>query len=494
MESTEETRSYGSEGHLSRKSSESPHPSIRSSNTSKKIRTSRSSVSVQRSSLIPQKESVYSEGPSDEITEPKKQESALGCDCAPGFYNKVLGPTADETILTGLQTLIDLCGKLRVCGERDESGEEEPEREQDLPEKDTSTKLRASKIQTEQSLAAAKSQTERNIKTSKSQTDHSMVSAGFQVNPSVKSIDVQTAPYPQMVSEILQTIGLTPEMVSKVLQTSFVDMTEPQKASLMSNAMQTSIREVKSGQVQTSSSLLPTIQEQTEPPPHRDSKTQSDVVRSVSKQTLTEKSKSSTTILEPRPEKVKPEQQVKSDEHKCISPPEPPDIHCKCCKCSSSSSLRRSSKSSVDKAPCVCGSKPSTKCKCESSPERRKSGEGEHGDQQSPVEVKYAITKISKFKEFTTFEVMRSTRNQPSKMPKGIEGVFVLKKKNGDSNGEVRVKTSKRGINGSKNGGSRSSNGGKRRSSKEINGGNGSNAGNGGRSGEVRSHSQVEAN
>ena len=67
---------------------------------------------------------------------------ALGCDCAPGFYNKVLGPTADETILTGLQTLIDLGGKLRVCGERDESGEEEPEREQDLPEKDTSTKVR----------------------------------------------------------------------------------------------------------------------------------------------------------------------------------------------------------------------------------------------------------------------------------------------------------------------------------------------------------------
>jgi hypothetical protein len=40
-----------------------------------------------------------------------------------------LGPTADETILTGLQTVIDLCSRLRVCGDKDDAEDEEPERE-----------------------------------------------------------------------------------------------------------------------------------------------------------------------------------------------------------------------------------------------------------------------------------------------------------------------------------------------------------------------------
>lgn len=43
------------------------------------------------------------------------------------------------------------------------------------------------------------------------------------------------------------------------------------------------------------------------------------------------------------------------------------------------------------------------------------------------VKVRYAITKITKFYSYTTFEVMRSTRKKPKVMPKSLEGVFVLK-------------------------------------------------------------------
>lgn len=46
----------------------------------------------------------------------------------------------------------------------------------------------------------------------------------------------------------------------------------------------------------------------------------------------------------------------------------------------------------------------------------------------SPTEVRYAITKITKFKDFSTFEVMKSTSKKPKCIPKAVEGVFVLKK------------------------------------------------------------------
>ncbi|XP_030762976.1 suppressor protein SRP40-like [Sitophilus oryzae] len=44
-------------------------------------------------------------------------------------------------------------------------------------------------------------------------------------------------------------------------------------------------------------------------------------------------------------------------------------------------------------------------------------------------EVRYAITKITKFCSYTTFEVMKSTKKQPKVMPKCLEGVFVLRNK-----------------------------------------------------------------
>ncbi|CAH1116078.1 unnamed protein product [Phaedon cochleariae] len=42
--------------------------------------------------------------------------------------------------------------------------------------------------------------------------------------------------------------------------------------------------------------------------------------------------------------------------------------------------------------------------------------------------VRYSITKITDFGEFTTFEVMKSTRKMPKTMPTSLEGVFVLRR------------------------------------------------------------------
>ncbi|XP_072395927.1 uncharacterized protein [Diabrotica undecimpunctata] len=44
-------------------------------------------------------------------------------------------------------------------------------------------------------------------------------------------------------------------------------------------------------------------------------------------------------------------------------------------------------------------------------------------------QVRYAITKITEYGQFTTFEIMKSTRKVPKFMPATLEGVFVLKRK-----------------------------------------------------------------
>ncbi|CAH1956854.1 unnamed protein product [Acanthoscelides obtectus] len=50
------------------------------------------------------------------------------------------------------------------------------------------------------------------------------------------------------------------------------------------------------------------------------------------------------------------------------------------------------------------------------------------------ITIKYAITKITTFASYTTFEVMKCTRKKPRCMPSSIMGVFVLKNF-GDCNG-----------------------------------------------------------
>ncbi|KAJ3630608.1 hypothetical protein MTP99_011799 [Tenebrio molitor] len=405
MSTSENMRSISSLGQLSRTSSHRQ--------PSKRMKSSFSSASMmKRSSVTPPDElSVRSTKTDVSKAEKKSSEGPGECECGPDLYSRVLGPTADETILTGLQTVIDLCSRLRVCGDKDDAEDEEPEREplQDIPERDPSQE----------------------VKSSKSQTERSMLSAGFQVNPSVKSVAAQTAPFPEVVSKILQTVGLTPELVSKVMQTSFVDLGPP-KASVTSIYMQTSNATLKSNAMQTSETNI------------ENSETQSDNIRTISRQTMSDNSSlrpSSRQYSEVNAYQstvYKVEEASKGDEHKCISPPEPGEGTTKTCKCCSSSSTSpKESKESTDKPPCVCGSKRKVRCECVA-PGPRRSRTGVEGDQQPPLEVKYAVTKISKYKEFTTFEVMKSTKNKPKQMPKNLEGVFVLRKKKDGSKGEVK--------------------------------------------------------
>lgn len=47
--------------------------------------------------------------------------------------------------------------------------------------------------------------------------------------------------------------------------------------------------------------------------------------------------------------------------------------------------------------------------------------------QPIPNEVRYAIVRISRFPDYATYEIMKSTRAKPRVVPKTVEGIFVLK-------------------------------------------------------------------
>lgn len=42
---------------------------------------------------------------------------AIDCDCGPDFYNRILGPTADEAFLRGLRTVFRVYNKYKDCKE-----------------------------------------------------------------------------------------------------------------------------------------------------------------------------------------------------------------------------------------------------------------------------------------------------------------------------------------------------------------------------------------
>lgn len=51
-----------------------------------------------------------------------------------------------------------------------------------------------------------------------------------------------------------------------------------------------------------------------------------------------------------------------------------------------------------------------------------------------PTEIRFAITKILKYDDFTTYEIYKSTRARPKVLPSKTEGIFVLQNKSLTSN------------------------------------------------------------
>ncbi|KAH1025193.1 uncharacterized protein LOC109538376 isoform X1 [Dendroctonus ponderosae] len=89
------------------------------------------------------------------------------------------------------------------------------------------------------------------------------------------------------------------------------------------------------------------------------------------------------------------------------------------CKCSHSATQNLNGMSNKVR---ICGCGTSTTSVSQKSAEARVDG----GDSVNGV-IRYAITKITKFSSYTTFEVMKSTKKKPRTLPTKLEGVFVLR-------------------------------------------------------------------
>lgn len=110
--------------------------------------------------------------------------------------------------------------------------------------------------------------------------------------------------------------------------------------------------------------------------------------------------------------------------------------HCSCAACCnkrrSKQTRRQKPCFSKNKTRCVCSSPnvpAKNKCSC-SSTDTVLSAEDDSTSLMKNGQlgvVRYAITKITKFCSYTTFEIMKSTKKKPKIMPSSVEGVFVLK-------------------------------------------------------------------
>lgn len=52
---------------------------------------------------------------------------------------------------------------------------------------------------------------------------------------------------------------------------------------------------------------------------------------------------------------------------------------------------------------------------------------GKAGRNCIPQETRYAITRVTKYDDYTTYEILKSTRAKPKKIPEVLEKIFVEK-------------------------------------------------------------------
>ncbi|XP_060522321.1 uncharacterized protein LOC132699551 isoform X3 [Cylas formicarius] len=113
----------------------------------------------------------------------------------------------------------------------------------------------------------------------------------------------------------------------------------------------------------------------------------------------------------------------------CLPCPSNQDLVAKKCKCKRKSKSSSSSNSSKIKIKACCDCSTSTAISTTSSLDSGLDALVEDRGDAVEYDVRYAITKITRFHCYTTFEVMKATRKRPKVMPKSLEGVFVLRNK-----------------------------------------------------------------
>ncbi|XP_068911355.1 uncharacterized protein [Tenebrio molitor] len=283
---------------------------------------------------------------------------AIDCDCGPDFYNRILGPTADEAFLRGLRTVFRVYNKYKDCKEPVKLS---PEPVKSVPKVVSEIlesiglppELVSEIVQT--SFAAVSSVIFHKYHFC---TDFSQLE---QEKPELAHKILQTSTA-SMVSRILQTIGLDPELASQIVQTSFENL---DKASLRSGVMQTTpAPSLVSAFMQTSlSNVSEEKPKEPEEKPKEPEKKPKSCVCCKCKAFLPDIETES--IPQPEPE---PEASVDVKNRKCrFDCPEDEFKICRCCECSAPVVCRKTKKHH----DCICG-KSKTKCKCRSHSRRHR--------------------------------------------------------------------------------------------------------------------------
>ncbi|KAJ8984679.1 hypothetical protein NQ317_015770 [Molorchus minor] len=299
------------------------------------------------------------------------------CESGPNFYDRLFGPTADESILVSLQTLISLCNRCpqeKTPSTSEESLEEIEEEEEgdcfridvkDLEDNETQTDTYACSYCRANNCV---------------QTERPCVKPGCVQTREVSPVQ------PQLTCDCCEPISAPPcccATVSKSAQYS----KPPSRSAKTSTKAASDICCCCVGSTDVD-----------------DGSTSCSCRSCLSKSTRRVK-KSRRSIKRSREFPVEV----------TVSP------RCTCC----------SSSSKPQKQVTLCCECPSNSSSGFDDTEMAEEGSGQMTPSQmgdaNGVTVRYAITKISKYFSYTTFEVMKSTSKRPKVMPKSLEGVFVLK-------------------------------------------------------------------
>lgn len=391
------------------------------------------------------------------------------CSCGPDFFTSVLGPTPDETFLVGLQTIFGFCIRSEAQQGPDatdghqteeenstesvpteshptdtndngqehshtESSHQKPsEHQDDIPEKksheqdnqDSDDETELANISESQFLETIPENSEReNAKSSEKSTEQNSASTLPLVS---REPSLQNSTRSAVVQKTVATSNRGSQTEAGPIQkTCYCQLhcicKGPQIGSTASPSYDTADKSSSTYEYTVSTGEM-----------SHSSQTDYPSSENRTSQTLAEKRRKEkrNCICKVIPEETTSEPSLKKNHCNCAS----------CCNKRRTKQSRRGTRPAISctsrtKSKCICSS-PSCPanvskktCACSSSEVSCSTEDDENNILMQNGQVglvKYAITKITKFCSYTTFEIMKSTRKKPKVMPQVVEGVFVLK-------------------------------------------------------------------
>lgn len=426
----------------------------------------------------------HSSGSRDRSSSPDQQQINKydPCVCGPDFYTNVLGPTPDETLLVGLQTFLGFC--LGKAGEEDETHHEIEEEEQlSISSHQTQHKVEHNPHNEEYTLHNLEHSSHNaehslhNEEQSLHNTEHSSHNAGYPLHNPEPSLHTEHTEYTLQIHnpvEETETEDQFLENISQQPHSSPIHSVEEEISHEISLAENRAIEEVTESSPTEIEESISRVSRESQTIVHtgchcraschcpQDSQSRVDKSSDTSESTIStgemlnseHSSQTDYPSLEHRTSQTSSEKR-RHQKKACIckviaeettSAPCVPNSHCNCPTCCAKRRCKQSRRCkpvvpcSKTKSRCICSTASAGAtaaapkgCCCSATDISYSTEDDENNVVMKNGQVglvKYAVTKITKFCSYTTFEIMKSTKKKPKVMPNTVEGVFVLKNSN----------------------------------------------------------------